>query len=329
VNKALFLFPVIIILSACNQQSDTIRLKLAHGLDTKHSVHFAMEFMGERLKEYSKGTVTIEIFPSSQLGSERECLELLQIGALDITKTSAAVVENFAPSMKILGLPYLFKNDDHEKEVLNGPIGQQLLLSSTDYFLRGLCYYDAGSRSFYTINKQIKEPSDLEGMKIRVMNSNTAVQFIRALGGSATPISWGELYTALQQGVVDGAENNPPSFYLSGHYEVCKYYTLDEHTAIPDILLISEHTWKRLTVEQRSWVQKAANESAVYQRDLWEKSEIEALEEVKKAGVQVITPDKSLFADKVSTMYLDLLDTDELRDIYQQIQDIVQVQESN
>jgi len=305
----------------CNRQKEIKTLKLAHGLDTQHSVHFAMEYMGERLNEYSGGSLTIEIYPNAQLGSEREYLELLQIGALDIAKTSAAVVENFAPSIKILGIPYLFVNDEHEREVLNGRIGKKLLASTSKYYFRGLCFYDAGNRSFYSIDKPIKEPADLEGMKIRVMNSNTAIQFIRTLGGSATPISWGELYTALQQGIVDGAENNPPSFYLSKHYEVCKYYTLDEHTAVPDILFISEHTWKKLTEEQRSWIQKAAAESAEYQRGLWEKSEREALEAVIEAGVEVFRPDKSLFADKVSNMYEDLLDTEELIGLYKEIQD--------
>jgi len=320
--RLLFISLLFSALSSCNRKTEVTNLKLAHGLDTQHSVHFAMVYMGERLEEYSNGTLTIDIYPSSQLGSERECLELLQIGALDITKTSAAVVENFAPSMKILGLPYLFRDDDHEQAVLNGPVGQKLLLTATDFYLRGLCYYDAGSRSFYSKTKQIREPADLEGMKIRVMNSNTAIQFVRTLGGSATPISWGELYTALQQGVVDGAENNPPSFYLSRHYEVCRFYTLDEHTAVPDILLISEHTWKKLTEEQRSWIKKASAESAIYQRGLWEKSEKEALEAVKKAGVEVLIPDKSLFADKVKDMYKDLLDTEEQKEIYKQIQDV-------
>lgn len=320
-SRSLFTGLILVLFVSCNQQKEIKTLKLAHGLDTQHSVHFAMKYMGERLKEYSQGSLTIEIYPNAQLGSEREYLELLQIGALDIAKTSAAVVENFAPSIKILGIPYLFENDEHEREVLNGPIGEKLLESTSKYYFRGLCFYDAGNRSFYSIDKPIKEPADLEGMKIRVMNSNTAIQFVRTLGGSATPISWGELYTALQQGVVDGAENNPPSFYLSKHYEVCKYYTLDEHTAVPDILFVSEHTWKRLTEEQRSWIRKAAKESAEYQRGLWEKSEKEALEAVINAGVEVYRPDKSLFADKVGNMYKDLLDSDELIEIYKEIQD--------
>ena len=328
-RKGLIFLLAVLSFISCERNKEISTLKLAHGLDTKHSVHFAMVYMAERLREHSGGTLDIEIYPSSQLGSERECLELLQIGSLDITKTSAAVVENFAPSMKILGLPYLFKDDAHEKAILNGPIGKELLLSSTDYFLRGLCYYDAGSRSFYSIDKQITEPADLDGMKIRVMNSNTAIQFIRALGGSATPISWGELYTALQQGVVDGAENNPPSFYLSRHYEVCKYYTLDEHTAVPDVLLISEHTWKKLTEEQREWVQLAATESAVHQRDLWQQSEREALEAVKAAGVEILKPDKTLFSDKTSELYQELLDSEELIKMYNQIKDAAAGTENN
>ncbi|MBV6645013.1 MAG: TRAP transporter substrate-binding protein [Cyclobacteriaceae bacterium] len=321
-HAAHYLFAFLVLaLAGCNQKTGRNTLKLAHGLDVTHSVHIAMEYMAERLEEYSGGELALEIYPNSQLGSERECLELLQIGALDMTKTSAASAENFAPAMKILSLPYLYENDEHEKAVLEGDIGLEMLRSATDFYLRGLCYYDAGSRSFYTIDKQVLAPDDLDGMKIRVMNSVTAMKLVRTLGGSATPISWGELYTALQQGVVDGAENNPPSFYLSKHYEVCKYYTLNEHTSIPDILLVSEHTWKRLSAEQQSWVQKAASESAIHQRDLWEKSEKEALQAVQDAGVTVVRPNKDLFSGKAKKLHEELIDTPELKSIYEKIQD--------
>ena len=188
-----------------------------------------------------------DIYPSGQLGAERELIELLQIGSLAMTKVSTAPLESFVPEMKIFGIPYVFRDAEHRWKVLNGSIGKQLLLAGEPFFLRGMCYYDAGSRSFYSMDKPIKSPADLEGLKIRVMKSITAVNMVQALGGSPTPIPWGELYTALQQGVVDGAENNPPSFFFSRHYEVCKYYSLDEHTAVPDILLMSTVIWYRLT----------------------------------------------------------------------------------
>ena len=160
-------------------------------------------------------------------------------------------------------------------------------------------YLNTGSWDFL---KPIHNPEDLKGLKIRVMKSNTAVEMVKALGGSPTPISWGELYTALQGGVVDGAENNPPSFYLSHHYEVCKYYSLDEHTSVPDVLLVSSIIWKRLTPQEKKWLQEAADESVPHQREFWAESVREALNEVTKAGVEIIHPDKTAFVEKVNEM---------------------------
>lgn len=287
---------------SCIGPSDTRELKLAHGLPTDHPVHKAMVFMAERAEEISEGKMSIEVYPAGQLGSEQQCVELVQIGSLAVTKVSAAVMESFAEDYKVFGLPYIFKSKEHAFKVMDGDIGKDLLLSTEDKWIRGLCYYDAGSRSFYTKSTPINHPDDLAGLKIRVMRSITAVEMIRALGGSATPISWGELYTALQSGVVDGAENNPPSLYTSKHYEVCKYYSLDEHTTIPDVLVISQIIWDKLTDREKQWLQQAADESAVLERKLWAASEIESLEEVQKAGVQVNYPDKAPFIERVQPL---------------------------
>jgi TRAP-type C4-dicarboxylate transport system substrate-binding protein len=186
---------------------------------------------------------------------------------------------------------------------LDGPIRQQLLNEGEQYWLKGLGYYDAGSRSFYTKDKPVNTPDDLEGQKIRVMESVTAMDMVSSLGGSPTPISWGELYTALQQGVVDGAENNPPSFYLSRHYEVAKYYTLDEHTVLPDVLLAGTYLWDKLMPEEQGWLKQAVDASVVYQRKLWLEAENEALEAVQKAGVTIIRPDKTLFSEKIKDSF--------------------------
>lgn len=261
----------------------------------------------------------MKIYPSQQLGTERECLELLQIGSLDMTKVSVGVLENFAPKMKVLGLPFLFRDRAHSFRVLDGPIGEQLLEDGERYWLKGLGYYDAGSRSFYTKDKPITQPDDLKGLKIRVMESVTAVEMVQALGGSPTPISWGELYTALQQGVVDGAENNPPSFYLSGHYEVCKYYSLDEHTVLPDVLLAGTQLWEKLSQEEQQWLRESVKESVQYQRKLWAESEAEALAEVQKAGVEIIHPDKAPFSEKVATIYDAYRNDSVIQDLIEQI----------
>ncbi len=318
--QILSFFILVITFIGCEIQTDVKTLRLGHGLDVSHSVHKAMVKMGEDLLERSGGRLKLEIYPSQQLGTERECLELLQIGSLDMTKVSVGVLENFAPKMKVLGLPFLFRDRQHSFNVLDGPIGEMLLNEGEKYWLKGLGYYDAGSRSFYTMNKPIEKPEDLVGEKIRVMESATAVNMVKALGGSPTPISWGELYTSLQQGVVDGAENNPPSFYLSRHYEVCKYYSLDEHTVLPDVLLIGTYIYDKLNEQEQKWLNESVKESVKYQRILWAEAEEEALREVQKAGVEVIRPDKSLFAERVSGIFDSYKDDQEIYPLIKQIQ---------
>lgn len=305
---------------SCSEASGTRTLRLGHGLDVSHSVHIAMVKMGEDLERISGGKMKLEIYPSQQLGTERQCLELLQIGSLDMTKVSVGVLENFAPRMKVLGLPFLFRDRQHSFNVLDGPIGQGLLNGGEKYWLKGLGYYDAGSRSFYTKDKPVHTPEDLVGQKIRVMESVTAMDMVSGLGGSPTPISWGELYTALQQGVVDGAENNPPSFYLSRHYEVCKFYTLDEHTVLPDVLLAGTHLWEKLSKDEQGWLQQAVKTSVAYQRTLWLEAENEALEAVEKAGVEIIRPDKTLFADKIEDSFDKYKEDEEFYNLIKQIQ---------
>lgn len=291
-----------LIITSCNNISENTELKLAHGLPVDHPVHKAMKFMAKRTDELSEGKLTFEVYPAEQLGSEQQCLELVQIGSLAITKVSAAVMESFTDDYKVFGLPYIFRSKEHVFNVLDGEIGKELLLSTENKWIRGLCYYDAGSRSFYTKNKPINHPDDLAGLKIRVQRSITAVEMTRALGGSATPISWGELYTALQSGVVDGAENNLPSFHSSHHYEVCKYFSFDEHTTIPDVLVISTKVWDKLNDQEKKWLQQAADESAILERKLWSEAEIKSLEEIEKAGVKVNYPDKAPFIKKVQPL---------------------------
>ena len=306
-------------LAACNRESRIRVIKLGHALNAEHPVHKAMVYMAARMKEKSNGKMRIDIYPSQQLGTERELVELLQIGSLGITKVSSGVIEGFVPVHKVFGLPYLFRDENHRFKVLEGEIGKQILLSSEKYWLRGLGYYDAGSRSFYSKNKPILQPSDLAGLKVRTMESPTAVRMIQQMGGSATPIAWGELYTALQQGVVDAAENNPPSFYLSRHYEVCKYYSLDEHTSVPDVLLISTIIWNDLSPLEQQWLQEAADESEQYQKQLWKEACQVALDEVQKSGVRVYYPDKAPFAEKVKDIYEGYRDQPELYEMIQKI----------
>lgn len=277
-------------------------LRFGHGLPTTHPVHTSIEHMARLVAEKSGGQIEIKVYPSEQLGTERELIEQLQIGTIDMAKVSAAVMESFSPDYEVLNLPYIFRSREHGFAVLDGPIGGDILESGAAVGLRGLCFMDAGSRSFYTISKPIYSPDDLAGLKIRVQESPTAMELVNTLGATATPIAWGELYSALQQGVVDGAENNPPSFLTSSHYNVARFYSLNEHTAVPDVVLIAEKTWDRLTPEQRVWIQEAADEASLFQRVLWKKFSDDALTKVEADGVTIIRPDRGPFIEKVRPM---------------------------
>lgn len=309
-----------LLLTTCQGPGGIRIIKMGHGLGVTHPVHEAMVYMAEMISKKSQGRMIVKVYPNQQLGTERELVELLQIGSLGLTKVSSATLESFAPAMQVLSMPYLFKDDEHRDVVLKGPIGKKLLLESEKYWLRGLCYYDAGKRSFYSKTKPIESPDDLKGLKIRVLESNMATNMIKGFGGSPTPISYGELYTALQQGIVDAAENNPPSLYTSRHYEVCKFYSINEHSAMPDVVVISTKVWDSLDEEEKQWIQEAADESAEYQYQLWAASVELSLREMEKAGVSITYPDPSGFRQAVELMYENFKKSQP--DLYQIIEEI-------
>lgn len=313
---------LLLFVAACGPQSDVVVVKMGHGLDVSHPVHHAMVDLGERLIQKSDSTMRVDVYPSQQLGTERELLELLQIGSVGMTKVSSAVLEGFVPEYQVFGLPYLFRDESHRFDVWSGDIGREILRSGQEFGLRGVTYYDAGTRNFYTKDRPVEQPSDLQGLKIRVQESPVSMQMVQVLGGSPTPIAWGELYTALQQGIVDGAENNAPSFYLSRHYEVCKYFSLDEHTAVPDVVLVSTTLWDDLTEQQRNWLQEAADESAEYQKELWAESVRESLEALEEAGVEIVRPPTEPFAEQVAPMYETFRNTPKVYDLIQRIQEV-------
>lgn len=294
--------------------------RLGHSLNTDHPVHKGMVRMAELVEEKSDGKMEVRIYPNEQLGTERETLELLQIGSLDFTKVSSAVMESFSPTFRVFGIPFMFEDIDHMHRVLDGDIGREILDAAEPYRIVGLAYYDAGMRSFYTNNRPILHPDDLQGMSIRVQESPMAMRTVQTLGGSPTPISWGELYTALQQGVVDGAENNPPSLETSRHYEVTDYYSLNEHTAVPDIFLMSLNTWQQLTEAEQEIIKEASLESVEYQRELWAEAEESAFETFEEAGVEIHHPDKEPFMEAVEPYY-DWVET-RFPDLYEIMQEI-------
>lgn len=319
-----YLLPVLFLLivlgaGSCKQIDKKTEIKLAHSLDSSHPVHKGMVAMADSLESISGGEMTIKIYPSGQLGSEQQCLELLQIGSLAVTKVSAAVLEGFTEKFKVFGVPYLFLSKEHSFTVLDGPIGKKLLSGLEPFNMHGLCFYDAGARSFYTKDVAVNSPDDLKDMKIRVMRSQTSINLVKSMGALPTPMSWGELYTSLQSGVVDGAENNPPSFYTSHHYEVCKHYTLNEHSMIPDVLVVSTVVWNKLSEQEKQWLQQAAQMSVPVQRQLWHESELESLKIVQEHGVEIIYPDKEPFAKRVEGIIESYKSNPEIYDLIQQI----------
>lgn len=275
-------------------------LEIAHGLPTSHPVHLGIVHFSERLEALSGGRITCKIFPSEQLGNEVVCLEKLQTGSLDFTKVSSAPVSNFVPVFSLFSLPYLFDDEEHYQRVVDGPLGVELLEriatleNGRPSGMIGLTYFDAGSRNFYA-KSAIRGPEDLRGKAVRVMSDPMAIEMVRALGGNPTPMAFGELYSALQQGNVAAAENNPPSFVESGHIEVCKHFTFDHHTRNPDLFLVSRALWDQLSDQEQEWMKAAAREAAQVQRKLWNEGTAAAIATMREQGVKIYEPDLAPF----------------------------------
>lgn len=290
------------LLSCSGEASHVKVLKLAHGLPPAHSVHLGLVRMQEELKSLSGGKMDMDIYPSEQLGSEVQVIQLLQIGSVDITKVSSAALEGFVDEFKVFGIPYIIRSREHLESVLQGEVGEEILDTTTPFLFKGIGYFDAGTRGFYTVNKPVHTPDDLKGLKIRVQKSPIAVEMMQAYQGSATPIDWGELYTALQSSVVDGAENNTPSVTTAFHHEVINYYTDNEHTMCPDVIIISTHTWDNLSSQEQEWVKEAAHRAYQYQTKLWAEQEQESINIMVENGVEIIHPDKEPFIEAAQPM---------------------------
>lgn len=284
--------------------AEKVTLKLAHNLDRSHVVHQAFEEMAKEVQQLSNGNMRVRIYPSSQMGSARETLELLQNGALDMTKGSASDLESFDNTYAIYNLPYLFKDQAHFNRVVFGEVGKEIMESTKEKGFFAISAYVAGTRSFYA-KKPITKPEDLKGLKIRVQASPTTLKMVELMGGSPTPISFGEVYTAMQQGVVDGAENNVPSWVQTRHIEIAKVFSEDEHTSIPDFLVISTKTWNKLTPDQQQILMKAAKDSEAYQQKLWEKVDSDSRAQAKAMGATIISVDKAPFRAVVKPLYDD------------------------
>jgi tripartite ATP-independent transporter DctP family solute receptor len=258
----------------------------------------AIEYMGQLLNDWTGGRLNVKIFHSMQLGGEKEALEQCQLGALEMTRVSVGVVGPIVEEFNAFNLPYFFRSLDHMHKVVDGEIGTELLNKLEAGGLIGLGYMDAGSRSFYNKVKPVRTMDDLKGLKIRVMQNPIFIEMVNSLGGNGLPIAFNELYTAMQTGVVDGAENNPPSYESGKHYEVAGYYSLTEHLMVPEIFVFSKKVWDTLSEEQQSLIREASVIATQKERELWQAMEQKAMGELEGLGVKINTDvDKAAFID--------------------------------
>jgi len=265
--------------------------------------------MGDRefarlVEERTDGRIKIEVYPGGQLGDEKTVIEQVQFGAIDLTRTSISPLTEFQKKLSVLMLPYLYRDKDHMFSVLDGEIGEEFLNDLTEVNMIGLSWYDSGARSFYNSKRPIETVADLDGLKIRVQKSEIMLDLVKSLGASPTPMAFSEVYSALQTGVIDGAENNWPSYLSTSHYEVAKYYTVDEHTRVPEMILMSNMTYEKLSEEDQKIIKQAAIEGAVYEREQWAKQIKEAEEEIVANGNIITRLDsKDEFQKAVMPLY--------------------------
>ncbi len=299
------------ILGGCGKKSGdgeakNIVLKLADIQPEDYpTVKGDMEF-ARLVEERTGGRIKVEVYPSAQLGDEKASIEQVQFGAIDLVRTSVSPLSQYEAKLNVLMLPYLYKDVDHMFRVLDGPIGDDMLLSLEDKNMIGLCWLDSGARNFYNTKRPIKSLSDLKGLKIRVQESELMLEMVKALGASPTPMAFGEVYSALQTGVIDGAENNWPSYESTSHFEVAKYYTLDGHTRAPEMILINKGVFNKLSDEDKEVIKQAAKEAAILERKLWIEREDKSKEKILANGNEVneLTPEaRKAFQEAVMPLY--------------------------
>ncbi|HCY54541.1 MAG TPA: C4-dicarboxylate ABC transporter [Oceanicaulis sp.] len=279
----------------------------------------AVRMMGRLLEERSGGRLSIRIYSGGQLGSERDTLELTVFGGLDLNRVNLAPLNAFAPETVILSLPFVFQSEGHMRAALDGAPGQAVLDALEPHGLIGLCFYDSGARSFYNTRRPIRTPGDMRGLKIRVQNSDLYVSMVEALGANATPMDLSEVYQGLMQGVIDGAENNWPSFESARHYEVARYMSLTQHLFTPEILLMSKISWDKLSAEDQQLVRQAARESVPFINDLWDARVESSRANIVASGVEVNDVDTAPFAQQMRPVWDQFLVTPQQQDIASRI----------
>lgn len=298
-------------------------LKLAYA-ENSQPVKEALQYIGKAVSEKTKGEVTIQYFPDSQLGGERELVEMAQVGAIDLTKVSSGLLESFSPYYGVFSLPYLFENQEAFYKVMDNPdIMTPVYQSTAGQGFTGVGWYDSGARSFYMSKGPIKTVDDLKGKKIRVMQSETSINSMKLLGASPIAMSQAEVYTSLQQGIIDGAENNEFALTIARHGEVAKHYSYDMHTRIPDIIVMSNLTTSKLTPEQMSALNEAIQESIEVEKSAWQK-EMKKTRELAQSqfGVEFYDIDTSPFKAAVQPIYDQIQNKPELYQLFQQISQV-------
>ena len=259
----------------------------------------AVENMGKKLEAQTSGRYKVQMFPGAVLGQEKETVEQTQIGALQLNRISLGVVGPVVPDVDVFNMPFVFRDINHMRKVIDGPIGDELLakVTASPARLVALGWMDGGARSLYT-KKLVKTPADLKGVKVRMMGNPLFVDTMNAMGGNGISMAYGEVFSALQTGVIDGAENNPPSMFTSNHFSTgTKYYAQTNHLIIPELLVMSKVAWDKLTPADQALVKKLGREAQLEQRALWDKSVEEHTAKLKAAGVEFVPVDQKLFFD--------------------------------
>ena len=281
----------------------------------------AVKQMSETLKKLTNGKHSITVFSGGKLGNEKDTIEQAKIGAIAMTRVNVAPMNNICAPTMVPTMPFLFNSTEHMRGVLDGPIGEEILKSCEAQGFIALAFYDSGSRSIYSVKKQIKTLADVKGMKIRVQQSDLWVALLEAMGANATPMPYGEVYTALKTGLVDAAENNYPSYDSSRHFEVAKFYAKTEHSLAPEILLFSKKIWDTLTPDDQKAIRQAAKESVPVMRKLWDEREAKSLAAVKAGGATVSDVDKASFQAAMKPVYDKFITDPKLKDMVKRIQD--------
>lgn len=306
--------------AAAPKEEKEIVLRLAENQPADYPTTLGDKEFAKLVEERTNGRIKIEVYHSAQLGQEKAVIEQVQFGAIDFARVSISPLAEFSKSLNALQLPYLYRNAAHMWKVLEGPIGDEFLNSMTGAKLVGLCWYDSGARSFYNSKREIKSPADLKGMKIRVQESKLMMGLVSALGATPVPMAFGEVYSALQTGVIDGAENNWPSYLTTSHYEVAKYFTLDEHTRVPEMIIASKMTLDKLSKEDVDIITKAAKDSVKIQKESWAKKEKEAEDKIRAAGNKItVLENNEEFQKAVAPLYEEF--GKDYKDVIKKIQD--------